>query len=300
MHATYITGYDGSEGAVAAMRFCTRLAAGTGGEVVAASVYPHSRWAFRVDDDERDAGEPRHDAGAPVGAPDVVMCSVGAPSPAEGLHRLAAEQHASLLAVGVTHRGALGRLVPGGVPDHLVHGAPCPVAVVPAEWADRPIRVVAAAYDGSDESRLALAAAVDLAGRAGARVRVLSVWQSLMPAYLGTGFVYASTELEADSLELRRREVADVVADLPDELHPEGVVRTGDPGATLVDACRDDVDALFMGSRGYGPAKSVLVGSVSRYVVDHASCPVIVVPSSARPGAGPGETAGDEHSRSAA
>jgi nucleotide-binding universal stress UspA family protein len=298
MRATYITGYDGSEGAIAAMRFSMRLAAGIGGEVLAASVYPHSRWVFRTGEGEREAGEPRHDEGTAAGAPDVVHCSLGAPSPAEGLHRLAAEQHASLLAVGVTHRGALGRLVPGGVPDHLVHGAPCPVAVVPAEWADRPIRVVAAAYDGSDESRLALAAAEDLARRAGARLRVLSVWQSLMPAYLGTGFVYASTELEEDSLELRRREVADVVAALPADLHPEGDVRTGDPGATLIEACRDDVDALFMGSRGYGPAKSVLVGSVSRYVVDHAGCPVIVVPSSARPGTG--AATGDERSTSAA
>ena len=35
------------------------------------------------------------------------------------------------------------------------------------------------------------------------------------------------------------------------------------------------------GSRAYGPLRSVIVGSVSRHLVDHASCPVLVIPRSA-------------------
>ena len=68
---------------------------------------------------------------AKSGVPDAMRRVVGAGSAAEGLHRLAEDEPAALLAVGVTHRGALGRIVPGSVGERLLHGAPCPIAVVP-------------------------------------------------------------------------------------------------------------------------------------------------------------------------
>jgi nucleotide-binding universal stress UspA family protein len=40
-----------------------------------------------------------------------------------------------------------------------------------------------------------------------------------------------------------------------------------------------------MGSRGYGPLRRVLLGSVSSHVMRHAHCPVVVVPRSASAGA---------------
>ena len=40
----------------------------------------------------------------------------------------------------------------------------------------------------------------------------------------------------------------------------------------------DEVDVLFCGSRGYGPARRVLLGGVSSQLVRQARSPVIVVP----------------------
>ena len=37
-------------------------------------------------------------------------------------------------------------------------------------------------------------------------------------------------------------------------------------------------DLLVCGSRGYGPLHSVLVGGVSHALVNHAACPVLVLP----------------------
>jgi hypothetical protein len=37
-----------------------------------------------------------------------------------------------------------------------------------------------------------------------------------------------------------------------------------------------------MGSRGYGPVRAVLLGSVSRRVADEARCPVLVLPRGVR------------------
>jgi nucleotide-binding universal stress UspA family protein len=39
-----------------------------------------------------------------------------------------------------------------------------------------------------------------------------------------------------------------------------------------------DLDLLVCGSRGYGPVRSVMLGSVSRALANTARCPLLVVP----------------------
>lgn len=39
-----------------------------------------------------------------------------------------------------------------------------------------------------------------------------------------------------------------------------------------------DVDLLVLGSRGYGPLRSVLLGSVSTHLVRRSACPLLVLP----------------------
>ena len=46
-------------------------------------------------------------------------------------------------------------------------------------------------------------------------------------------------------------------------------------------AASEQVDLLVMGSRGLGPKRAVVLGSVSRKVVDRAACPVLVLPRGA-------------------
>ena len=51
-----------------------------------------------------------------------------------------------------------------------------------------------------------------------------------------------------------------------------------DPAQRIIEMAKDiEADAIVMGNRGLGTAKSFFLGSVSTTVVKHAPCPVIVV-----------------------
>ncbi len=61
-------------------------------------------------------------------------------------------------------------------------------------------------------------------------------------------------------------------------LNAEGVVRDGEPGPTIVAEAKEwGAGLIVVGSRGHTGLRRLLEGSVSRYVVDHAPCPVEVV-----------------------
>ena len=54
-------------------------------------------------------------------------------------------------------------------------------------------------------------------------------------------------------------------------------VITDEPARALVAASKH-LDLLVMGSRALGTRKAVILGSVSRRVIDQSACPVIVIP----------------------
>ena len=54
------------------------------------------------------------------------------------------------------------------------------------------------------------------------------------------------------------------------------------PPSALAEAA-SDLDLLVLGSRGYGPVKGTLLGSVSARVMAAAACPVMVIPRGAGP-----------------
>jgi nucleotide-binding universal stress UspA family protein len=68
-----------------------------------------------------------------------------------------------------------------------------------------------------------------------------------------------------------------MVAGLPQDVDAEAVTLEGEPEHRLAEATKD-LDLMITGSRGYGPHRAVLLGSVSGRLVRDASCPVIVLP----------------------
>ena len=288
MSTTYIAGYDGSESSKAALHVLSRLAESTSAEIIAAAVYKQTplilgKTSSASPVEELNAASRRsaEEMLAETGVPSITHTAVGGRSPAEGLQTLADDQEAAVIAVGVTHRGAVGRLTSGSVADHLLHGSHCPVLVVPADWADKPIETIAVAYDGRDESKAALSCATSLATTVGAKLVLLSVYEEISAAYLGSGYPFAASELNDELRADQRADAEQVLETLPAEVRAEARFAEGPAAHAIVREAEDGVDLLVAGSRGFGPVRSVLVGSVSRHLVDHAPCPVLVVPRSA-------------------
>jgi nucleotide-binding universal stress UspA family protein len=201
-------------------------------------------------------------------------------SAARALHEAAERHDAVLLAIGARRgRGPLGSTAVA-----LMHGSPCPVAVVPSEWGEgRPLRVIGAAYVDSEEAREALRGAYALARRAGARLRVLSVVDDTPQMYLETETYKAGQfgkdleDVEGEHKLWTERHLRRVVAELGDDVPIEIEVVVGKPADSL-SAVSSHLDLLAMGARGYGPLRAVLLGSVSRRVTAAANCPVVVLP----------------------
>jgi len=72
-------------------------------------------------------------------------------------------------------------------------------------------------------------------------------------------------------------EALERVKELAPDLPCEGAVLQGWAQAVLVEEAQGAV-LVVVGRRGQGALASLLLGSVSRHVADHAPCPVVVVP----------------------
>ena len=184
---------------------------------------------------------------------------------ARGLHEFAEAEGASMLVLGSSHFGRLGRRLIGGTADVVLTGAPCPVAVAPPDYQRAETlspAVFGVAYDGSPTAKAALHLAVSLAEAARAKLRLIAVHH----------------DGDAQALE---RALADAAASVPPEVPCETVLEAGDPVVRLLDEGENHVGLLLAGSRGHGPLRRVLLGSVSRSLVHSASVPVIIVPPTA-------------------
>jgi nucleotide-binding universal stress UspA family protein len=197
-------------------------------------------------------------------------------SPARGLHELAEWRAVTLLVVGSTHRGPLGCVLPGSVGRRLLDGGPCPVAVAPRGFRNHPrgLRTIVVGYDGCDDSARAVQLAALLALSSGAVLRVVSVVDAMAFSYLGPSRASVLEVVE----QSQREKLAQILGYLPAELRVEPLVKRGYVTQELLHEAEEGADLLVLGSRGYGPLRSVLLGSVSSQLIDASPCPLLVVP----------------------
>ena len=187
---------------------------------------------------------------------------------AEGV-RLAEDLGAGLTVVGSRGVGPLRRALMGSVSTAVVRHAHGSVLVVRGE-ARMPSRVLVA-VDGSGEAAAALRVAAEVSDAAGSELHVVSIGGHAILPLQGERLVQAGQ----DAWETLERQLEEFE-------RPERVtdthVEVGDPDEKIVLlAERLGADLISMGSRGLGPLRRVLLGSVSDSVVRHFHGPVLVV-----------------------
>jgi nucleotide-binding universal stress UspA family protein len=247
------------------------LARATGAPVVAVAAYPH---------ESRGPALARLSAIEPAfhGVPLEAVARSG-PSAAHVLHDLAEDRAAGLLVLGTSHHGAIGRIALGSTADRLLHGAPCPIAVAPAGFAERMrgLDRIGVAFVDTEEGCEALRAAAALASVCGAELHAATAVEPI--AWSATSLMQPY-DVEADLAELRdgaARRLRGALDGLAPAAPSDYRVLVNSP-VTALEQFSNDVDLLVCGSRGYGPLGSVLLSGVSRRLIHGAACPVIVVP----------------------
>ena len=156
-----------------------------------------------------------------------------------------------------------------------MHGAPCPVVLVPAGIdAGWQLRRIGVGFIDLDEGHVALDAAAAVAQAAGAALLVRTAIEPLVWSESAAIAPYrAEGSAEAPS-ENAQRSLDEALESLPGAVEASSDVVVGRASDALIDLS-EHVDLLVCGSRGYGPVRSVLVGSVTHSLVRHAACPVI-------------------------
>ncbi len=146
-----------------------------------------------------------------------------------------------------------------------VRGRPQQPEPEPVSSDDGVLRVLVG-YDGSEDSKAAVATTYNLFGPALAELLLVEVVS-----------YDAAEDAEAPDLEEARRHLEQAVAGLASPVVHSDVL-AGPPAETLCQAARDrGMDLIVVGPRGGGLADRVL-GSVAEHVLDRAQLPVLVAP----------------------
>ncbi len=282
MFTTIVAGVDGLPGGRDALALAQRLSDLAGGALVAVHVHPYEPLPFRglrtdveaLAHDEAQALLEEQLAETGVQARAIATAET---SPGRGLHRIADALDADLIVIGSPHRGSLGRVVAGDTARAVIQGAARPVLVA-RHGAPFAGQVIGVGYDGSPESRAALAWAGRFALSVGATVRVLCAAEPPQGFSPSISYGINWVALVPERLEYAESLVAEAVAELGNGATGEAVA--GIARDELV-GLSEHVDLLVLGSRGYGPVRRALLGGSADRIVHAAVCPVLVVPRGA-------------------
>lgn len=186
---------------------------------------------------------------------------------------------ADVVVVGCRGIGAVGRALLGSTSDSLVRHAHCPVAVIHEEDAlttRQPHAPVVVGIDGSPSSALATEIAFDEASRRGVELVAVHAWSDMGPLEFGS---FGRAPIEWANLKVEEQEVLSERLSGWRERYPDVVVHkmvvSDRPVPRLLEQA-ETAQLLVVGSRGRGGFTGMLLGSVSRAVVNSAEIPVIV------------------------
>jgi len=141
--------------------------------------------------------------------------------------------------------------------------------------------------DGSPSAAKATSLAIELARETRARLYVVAAWQAPLTVYASSPMM-AGTDIDAPEIERATGAARAAVGRArADGVDAKSFVRNGEPAEMISQTAKNcDASLIVVGSHGWGPIRRLVFGSVSKAVLHHAPCPVLVVrltKESARP-----------------
>jgi nucleotide-binding universal stress UspA family protein len=180
-----------------------------------------------------------------------------------------------LIVIGSRGNGALTRVLLGSTSDSVVSYAKCSVWVVRSTdvSSDNAAPHITVCYDGSDASKHAVNKIRDMEFPSTAKITLISLVRR--PENLPDEIVYDSRNQDQLRVELRELQ-ASFPADGPQvEILVE---ESRHVGHGLVDfAAAHSSSLLVVGDKGRSAISRFFLGSVSRFILHHAPCSVLVI-----------------------
>lgn len=213
-------------------------------------------------------------------------------NPGEELLFLAAQKHIDLAVLGTRGISGLTRFLLGSVSEWILHEASCSVLVVRGQtrWLPKGLRVLLAT-DGSSEAQAALKFVNQLNFPADSHMVVFHVVEprdftvvqddyEMVP--LGNReakeMATINSKIQKRLEQLRKSYLSKAKQDIHFKNVKAEHVSTGFAAEEILKAAkRFRSDLIVLGSRGLSGFKRTILGSVSRKVVRHAHCSVLVV-----------------------
>ena len=180
---------------------------------------------------------------------------------------------ASLLVMGARGAGGFPSLLLGSTSSRVLEKVGAPVALVRSDATA--VSQIIVGVDGSDTGSVALEWAVQEAQARNCRIVAIHAWTA--PALVRRVFLDdAPIFKELAGFAADALDAALWAVDVKDVDVERRLVQGNAAGALLDGASEDSL--LVVGSRGLSAAAGAVLGSVTRQVAQHATCPLVVVP----------------------
>ncbi|MEX2471082.1 MAG: universal stress protein [Gemmatimonadota bacterium] len=197
------------------------------------------------------------------------------------LVKLAEELGADAISIGADREGIAGGLM-GSTVSSVIGRATVPVLIA-HDVPDHPPRRILVAVDETEGARRVLAWAGALAERFDANGTVVT---AIEPPGIPVNQTLFSSEEEYrearnDVVDRARERVRATMEEASvDPARFTAEARYGRPEQEIISVARDlGADLIVLGTRGFTHGQALMVGSVSRRVIEASECPVFVVPS---------------------
>ena len=212
--------------------------------------------------------------------------------PFEEICRLARDLGIDLIVTSTRGQTGMKHLLLGSTAERVVRYSPCPVLVVhPAQGNGKKLKrelhfgKIVVPIDFSECSLEGLEYAKALAKQFGSKLVLL---HSVAIQYFVTSDEYARYDyplLMQQCEKAARDQMRDLIEKTDwDGIEVESSLQIGHAGEQIcVRSKEQQADLVITSTHGRTGLKHILIGSTAQYVVRHASCPVLVVPSHERP-----------------